>query len=182
MEKLLSEFSVGLFFWQLILYLLLLFLLKRFAWNHILTSVKNREDSIKEGLESAEEAKEQMRQLKKDNQELLAEARKEKEEIIKSAREAKDQMIADANPISKAGKSDSSPPGLNIKATVAAVFPAKTEPTKTRTTQPKISISSSHFIETGKLPLMIVSRWTQRIFPALCPLRHSTSNSSGFPV
>ena len=96
MEKLLSEFSVGLFFWQLILFLLLLFLLKRFAWNHILTSVKNREDSIKEGLESAEEAKEQMRQLKKDNQELLAEARKEKEEIIKSAREAKEQMITDA--------------------------------------------------------------------------------------
>ncbi len=96
MEKIINEFSVGLFFWQLVLFLLLLFLLKRFAWDHILTSVKNREDSIKEGLASAEEAKQQMRQLKRDNQDLLAEARKEKEEILKSAREAKEQMIADS--------------------------------------------------------------------------------------
>jgi F-type H+-transporting ATPase subunit b len=96
MEKLLNEFSVGLFFWQTLLFLALLFLLKKYAWSHILTAVNNREESIREGLESAEKAKEQMRQLKEDNKALLAEARAEKDEIIKSAREAKEQMINDA--------------------------------------------------------------------------------------
>lgn len=96
MEKLLESFSVGLFFWQAILFLVLLFLLKKFAWTPILNSVKSREESIKEGLESAEKAKEQMRQLKEDNKALLAEARMERDQIIKDAREAKDKMIADA--------------------------------------------------------------------------------------
>ena len=95
MEKLLDQFSVGLFFWQLVLFLALLFLLRKYAWKPILSSVKNREDSIKEGLEAAEKAKEQMRQLKEDNKALLAEARMERDQIIKDAREAKDKMIAD---------------------------------------------------------------------------------------
>jgi F-type H+-transporting ATPase subunit b len=96
MENLLESFSVGLFFWQLILFLVLLFLLRKYAWKPILTSVINREESIKEGLESAEKAKEQMRQLKEDNKALLAEARMERDQIVKEAREAKEQMISDA--------------------------------------------------------------------------------------
>lgn len=96
MDKLLDQFSVGLFFWQLILFLALLFLLRKYAWKPILTSVINREESIKEGLESAELAKEQMRQLKEDNKALLAEARMERDLIVKEAREAKDNMISEA--------------------------------------------------------------------------------------
>lgn len=96
MEKLLEKFEVGLFFWQLLLFLVLLFLLRKYAWKPILTSVINREESIKEGLEAAEQAKEQMRQLKEDNKALLAEARMERDQIIKDAREAKEKMIADA--------------------------------------------------------------------------------------
>lgn len=96
MEKLLESFSVGLFFWQLLLFLVLLFLLRKYAWKPILTSVINREESIKEGLESAAQAKEQMRQLKEDNKALLAEARMERDQIIKDAREAKEKMIAEA--------------------------------------------------------------------------------------
>lgn len=96
MEKLLDKFEVGLFFWQLLLFLVLLFLLRKYAWKPILTSVINREESIKEGLESAEKAKEQMRQLKEDNKALLAEARLERDQIVKEAREAKEKMISDA--------------------------------------------------------------------------------------
>ena len=102
MENLLEKFSVGLFFWQTLLFLLLLFLLRKYAWKPILTSVKNREEAIKEGLESAKKAKEQMRQLKEDNKALLAEARAERDEIIKSAREAKEKMIRDAKEQAKA--------------------------------------------------------------------------------
>lgn len=96
MEKLLEQFSVGLFFWQAIIFLVLLFLLRKFAWKPILTSVINREETIKEGLASAVLAKEQMRQLKEDNKALLAEARMERDGIMKDAREAKDNMIAEA--------------------------------------------------------------------------------------
>ena len=102
MEKLLEKFEVGLFFWQLILFLALLFLLRKYDWKPILTSVINREESIKEGLEAAEEAKEQMRQLKEDNKALLAEARMERDQIVKEAREAKDKMISDAKETAKA--------------------------------------------------------------------------------
>ncbi len=96
MEKLLDKFEVGLFFWQLILFLALLFLLRKYAWKPILTSVINREESIKEGLEAAENAKEQMRQLKEDNKALLSEARIERDGIIKDAREAKEKIISEA--------------------------------------------------------------------------------------
>jgi len=96
MEKLLDKFEVGLFFWQLLLFLVLLFLLRKYAWKPILTSVINREESIKDGLESAEKAKEQMRQLKEDNKALLAEARLERDQIVKEARDAKEKMISDA--------------------------------------------------------------------------------------
>lgn len=96
MDKLLDQFSVGLFFWQIILFLALLFLLRKYAWKPILTSVINREESIKEGLESAELAKKQMRQLKEDNKSLLVEARMERDLIVKEAREAKDNMISEA--------------------------------------------------------------------------------------
>lgn len=96
MENLLNDFSVGLFFWQLILFIALLWLLKKYAWNFILVSVREREDKIKEGLEAADKAKEMMRQMKEDNEALLAEARQERDGIIKSAREAKEKMISDA--------------------------------------------------------------------------------------
>ena len=96
MEKLLNDFSVGLFFWQALLFLVLLFLLKKYAWKPILVSVREREEKIQEGIESADKAKEMMRELKEDNEKLLAEARLEREGIIKAARDAKDKMINDA--------------------------------------------------------------------------------------
>ena len=96
MEKLLNDFSVGLFFWQMLLFIVLLFLLKKYAWDAILISVREREEKIQEGIEAADKAKEMMRELKEDNEKLLAEARLEREGIIKAAREAKDKMINEA--------------------------------------------------------------------------------------
>ena len=47
MEKLISEFSFGLFFWQLLIFIFLVLLLKKFAWKPILDTVNERESSIK---------------------------------------------------------------------------------------------------------------------------------------
>ncbi len=96
MEKLLNEFSIGLFFWQALIFLCLVFLLKKFAWKPILDSVNNREEGIKDALESAENAKREMQNLQADNQKLLKEARAEREAMLKDARDIKNKMVEDA--------------------------------------------------------------------------------------
>ncbi|WP_338409356.1 F0F1 ATP synthase subunit B [uncultured Flavobacterium sp.] len=96
MGKLLEQFSLGLFFWSLLLFVGLILLLKKFAWKPILDAVNEREEGIKEALLSAENAKKEMLNLKSDNEKLVAEARTEREMMIKEAREIKDKMINDA--------------------------------------------------------------------------------------
>ena len=96
METLLNDFSVGLFAWQTLLFVVLMFLLRKFAWKPILTAVNEREDSILEALKSAEEAKLKMAELKADNQALLNEARVERDAILKEARTMKDGIVAEA--------------------------------------------------------------------------------------
>jgi len=93
MEKLLGEFSLGLFIFQTALFLLLLFLLKKYAWKPILNAVNEREEGIKTALDSAEKAKMEMENLQADNQKLLQEARLEREEMLKEARDLKNSMI-----------------------------------------------------------------------------------------
>jgi len=96
MEKLINDFSFGLFFWQMILFVLLLLLLKKFAWGPILSALNDREEGIKNALDAAENAKLEMQNLQADNQKLLQEARTEREAMIKEAREIKEAMISDA--------------------------------------------------------------------------------------
>ena len=96
MEKLLEEFSVGLFFWQTVLFLALLFLLRKYAWKPILNAVNDREKGIKKALDSAENAKREMENLQADNQKLLSEARAEREAMLKEARDIKNKMIEEA--------------------------------------------------------------------------------------
>ncbi len=96
MEKLINEFSFGLFFWQIILFVLLLLLLRKFAWKPILRAVSEREEGIKDALAAAENAKKEMQNVSADNERLLQEARAEREAMIKEAREIKEKMVADA--------------------------------------------------------------------------------------
>ena len=96
MEKLINQFEYGLFFWQIIIFVGLIFLLKKFAWKPILDAVNEREEGIKNALLSAENAKKEMQNLKSDNEKLLAEARAERETMLKEAREIREKIIADA--------------------------------------------------------------------------------------
>ncbi|HEA29837.1 MAG TPA: F0F1 ATP synthase subunit B [Leeuwenhoekiella sp.] len=86
----------SLIFWTTITFIILLVLLRKFAWKPILGAVKGREDSINSALESAEKAKLEMQNLKADNEKLLQEARTERESMIKEAREIRKKMIAEA--------------------------------------------------------------------------------------
>ena len=93
MEKLISEFSLGLFVWQSVIFIGLLFLLKKYAWGPILNSVNERETSIKDALASAEAARAEMENLQSDNQRILKEARAEKEALLKEARTTRAELI-----------------------------------------------------------------------------------------
>ena len=93
MEKLVSEFSLGLFFWQTLIFVGLIFLLKKYAWKPILSAVNEREASIKDALEAAKEARSEMESLQSDNQRILKEARAQKEALLKEARTIRSEMI-----------------------------------------------------------------------------------------
>lgn len=96
MGKLLDDFSFGLFIWQIVIFVGLILLLKKFAWKPILDAVNEREEGIKNALLSAENAKKEMQNLQSDNQRILQEARAERDSLLKDAREIKEKMIADA--------------------------------------------------------------------------------------
>ncbi len=96
MEKLLSDFSVGLFFWQSLVFVALILLLRKFAWKPILNAVNTREESIESALNSAEEAKKEMANLTASNERLLNEAREERDALMKEAREMKADIVAKA--------------------------------------------------------------------------------------
>ncbi|MCF8223673.1 MAG: F0F1 ATP synthase subunit B [Bacteroidales bacterium] len=86
----------GTIVWTTIIFLLLLALLRAFAWKPILQAIKAREESIKGSLESAEDAKREMERLKADNEAIMQEAREERDELLRDARDARDKMISEA--------------------------------------------------------------------------------------
>ena len=96
MDKLINDFSYGLFFWQVIILGITILLLAKFAWKPILSALAAREEGISNALLAAENAQKDMQNLKADNEKLLAEARAERDLMMKEAREIKDNMIADA--------------------------------------------------------------------------------------
>lgn len=77
--------ELGLIFWQLVIFLLVLFLLGKFAWKPILLALKEREDNIEGALRMADQAKIDMQQLKAGNEKLLTDARLERDRMMQEA-------------------------------------------------------------------------------------------------
>ena len=88
--------GTGLILWQSLIFLLLVLLLSRYAWKPILNSLKERETSIQNALDSAEKARSEMAKLQSDNEKLLKEAREERDKILKEAREASNRLKDEA--------------------------------------------------------------------------------------
>jgi F-type H+-transporting ATPase subunit b len=102
MEKLISEFSFGLFFWQLLIFIFLVLLLKKFAWKPILDTVNERESSIKDAMREADKARNEMAAIQESNQKVLKEARAEREALLKDARNTGAEIVAQAKTDAKA--------------------------------------------------------------------------------
>lgn len=101
MEKLISEFSFGLFFWHSLVFVGLVFLLKKFAWKPILDTINERETSIRDALKSAEEARSEIEIAQADNKKILKQALIEKEKILKEANSLKTNIITESKDIAK---------------------------------------------------------------------------------
>ena len=91
----------GLFIWSTVAFLILFFLLSKFAWKPIVQALDERERSIEDALSKAEMAKAEMAKLISENEDLLREARLERDNILKEAKEIKDQIIHDAKDSAK---------------------------------------------------------------------------------
>jgi F-type H+-transporting ATPase subunit b len=88
--------SFGLIFWTFLAFLIVFFILKKFAWKPILKALNDREKGIADSLETADRVRAEMAQLKSENEELLAKAREERSAMLKEARDIKDKIINDA--------------------------------------------------------------------------------------
>ena len=88
--------DLGLLVWTLLAFLIVFFLLKKFAWPQIIKGLNDREANIAESIATAEKVKLEMSQLKSDNESLLAQAREERAQMIKDAKEASNKMISEA--------------------------------------------------------------------------------------
>jgi len=88
--------SIGLIFWMTVTFLIVFLLLRKMAWKPILASLKERENSIQEALDSAQKAKEEMQALQASNEAILLEARNERDKLLKEARETKENIIGEA--------------------------------------------------------------------------------------
>ena len=99
MKLLTPEF--GLLIWTLVAFLVVFFILKKMAWPAIIKGLRDRENTITESLATAQKVKEEMKQMKSENEALLASAREERANMLKEARETKEKMISEAKELAK---------------------------------------------------------------------------------
>src|SRR5690606_8130850 len=98
---LLEDFSSGLFIIQSVIFLIVLFVLHKFAWKPIMDAVNEREVTIVDSLNQAKLAKEEVQNLKAENELIIREAKMQRDNILKEAREIKERIVTEAKDIAK---------------------------------------------------------------------------------
>ena len=88
--------DLGTIFWMLLMFIILMVILKKFAWKPILKALDNREKTIEESLRSADRAREEMEKLKADNEKILAEARMERDGMLRETKQTSEKILREA--------------------------------------------------------------------------------------
>ena len=88
--------ALGLLFWTLVAFAIVFFILKKYAWSAILKGLNDREQNIADSIATADKVRQEMAQLKSENEALLATAREERAAMLKEAKETKDRIIGQA--------------------------------------------------------------------------------------
>ncbi|MEZ4948016.1 MAG: F0F1 ATP synthase subunit B [Saprospiraceae bacterium] len=91
----------GLLFWTTIIFAIFWLMIGKAAFRPIASALKKREDDIQHSLDEAKRAREEISNLKSENEELLKLAQEERAKILKEAKEAKDSIIAEAKESAK---------------------------------------------------------------------------------
>lgn len=94
MELLLPK--LGLILWTLVAFIIVLYILGKYAWKPILKSLDDREKNISDSILSAENMKKEMAKMQNENEALLAKAREERSQMMREAKDIRDKMIQDA--------------------------------------------------------------------------------------
>ncbi len=87
----------GLIFWMTLTFLIVLIILKKYAWKPILESIRQREEFINNSLKQAEEARRQLENVKNEAQKILNQARQEREQMLKEAKEIHARIVRQAD-------------------------------------------------------------------------------------
>ena len=95
------EPGIGLLFWMTLTFLILLFLLAKFAWKPILSAINEREVTIVDSLNQAKLAKQEVENLKAENEIIIREAKVERDQILKEARDIRDRIVSEAKGLAK---------------------------------------------------------------------------------
>lgn len=94
--------DIGLVFWNLIAFIILIFVLAKLAWKPMLKGISEREQGIEDALRKADKMKAEMATMQGETEALMQKAREERGILIKEAKEQSDKMVADAKEKAKA--------------------------------------------------------------------------------
>lgn len=86
MDNPLVQPDPGLFIWTIATFLVLLFLLQRFAWKPLLQALENRQEMIRKSLDDAEQAKTDLQKAQEESNKIVAKARIAADTIIAASR------------------------------------------------------------------------------------------------
>lgn len=109
MNNPLTTADPGLYIWTIFTFLVLMFLLNRFAWKPLLAALEARQKTITDALEDARKTREQLERAQQDSARVMAEARVEADALIGRVRvdserfrlELRDKAAAEAANITK---------------------------------------------------------------------------------
>jgi F-type H+-transporting ATPase subunit b len=88
--------DLGLFVWTLLAFLIVFFILKKFAWGPILKSLGDRERGIADSIAAADRVRSEMAQMQNENEKMMQQAREERSVMLKEAKDMKDRIVAEA--------------------------------------------------------------------------------------
>ena len=88
MNNPLVQLDPGLFVWTILTFLLLLFVLAKFAWKPLLKMLNDREELIRSSLEDAEKAKKKLERLNAEGETIINQARSEAQSILSEGKAA----------------------------------------------------------------------------------------------
>lgn len=86
----------GLALWSLIIFLLFWGLMSKYAFKPMMEGLKKRESTITDALAEAQKAREEMANLKAENEQILAEARETRATMLREAKDTKAAIISEA--------------------------------------------------------------------------------------